>query len=61
MADSTTKAEYVAASEASKEAIWLKKFLMDLEVIPNADRPITLYCDNSGAATQSKGPRYHKK
>ena len=34
---------------------------MDLEVIPNADRPITFYCDNSGALAQSKEPRYHKK
>ena len=46
--DSTTEAEYVATSEAAKEAVWLKKFLMDLQVIPSADRPITLYCDNSG-------------
>ena len=51
----------MAAFEALKEAVWLKKFLMDLEVIPNADWPITLYCDNSGALAQSKEPRYHKK
>ena len=49
VADSITEAEYVAASEAAKEAVWLKKFLLDLQVIPSADRPITLYCDNSGA------------
>ena len=59
--DSTTEAEYVAASEAAKEAVWLKKFIMDLQVIPSAGRPITLYCDNSGAVAQSKEPRYHKK
>ena len=60
-ADSTTEAEYVAASEATKEAVWLKKFLLDLQVIPSADRPITLYCDISGAVAQSKEQRYHKK
>ena len=49
VADSTTKAEYVAAFEAAKEVVWLKKFLLDLQVIPSADRPITLYCDNSGS------------
>ena len=61
VADSTTEVEYVAASEAAKEVVWLKKFLLDLQVIPSADRPITLYCDNSGAVAQSKEPRYHKK
>ena len=61
VADSTTEAEYVAASEAAKEAVWLKKFLLDLHVIPSADRPITLCCDNSGAVAQSKEPRSHKK
>ena len=61
VADSTTEAEYVAASEVAKEALWLKKFLLDLQVILSADRPITLYCDNSGAVAQSKEPRYHKK
>ena len=48
VADSTTEAEYVAAFEAAKEAVWLKNFLMDLQVISSADRPITLYYDNSG-------------
>ena len=30
IADSTMEAEYVAACEAAKEAIWLRKFLSDL-------------------------------
>ena len=33
-ADSTIEAEYIAASDAAKEAIWLKKFITDLGVIP---------------------------
>ena len=61
VADSTNEAEYVAAFEAAKEAVWLKKFLLDLQVILSVDRPITFYCDNSGVVAQSKEPRYHKK
>ena len=34
--DSTMEAEYIAASEAAKEVVWLKNFLMDLEVVPTA-------------------------
>ena len=33
IANSTMEAEYVAACEAAKEAIWLKKFLSDLGVV----------------------------
>ena len=34
--DSTMEVEYIAASEAAKEAVWLKNFLLDLEVVPAA-------------------------
>ncbi|KAA0063766.1 gag/pol protein [Cucumis melo var. makuwa] len=60
IANSTMEAEYVAACEAAKEAVWLRKFLHDLEVVPNMNLPITLYCDNSGAVVNSKEPRTHK-
>ncbi|KAA0053196.1 gag/pol protein [Cucumis melo var. makuwa] len=53
IADSTMEAEYVAACEAAKEAVWLKKFLTDLEIVPNMHLSITLYCDNSGAVANS--------
>jgi len=55
------EAEYVAASEVAKEAVWLINFLLDLSVVPSAQSIITLYCDNSGAVTNSKEPRAHKK
>ena len=48
------EAEYIAASEAAKEAMWLKNFLIDLEVVPFERPAITLYCDNSGAVANSK-------
>ena len=59
--DSTMEAEYVAAFEAAKEAVWLKKFLFDLGVMRMEQVSITLFCDNSGAIAQSKDPRNHKK
>ncbi|KAL0559238.1 hypothetical protein IC582_003835 [Cucumis melo] len=61
IADSTMEAEYVATCEAAKEAVWLKKFLTDLEVVPNMHLSITLYCDNSGAVVNSREPRSHKR
>ena len=61
IADSTMEAEYVAACEAAKEAVWLKSFLKALEVVPETDKPMTLYCDNSGAVANTKEPRSHKR
>ena len=61
IADSTMEAEYIAAFEAAKEAVWLKNFLLDLEVVPSAQSAITLYCDNSGAVANAKEPRSHKR
>ncbi|RVW19632.1 Retrovirus-related Pol polyprotein from transposon TNT 1-94 [Vitis vinifera] len=56
VADSTMEAEYVAACEAAKEAVWLREFLKELEVVPNMHEPIRLYCDNSGAVANAKEP-----
>ncbi|KAA0067492.1 retrovirus-related pol polyprotein from transposon tnt 1-94 [Cucumis melo var. makuwa] len=61
IADTTMEAEYVAACETAKEEVWLRKFLHDLQVIPNMNLPITLYCDNSGAIANSKETRSHKR
>ena len=49
--DSTMEAEYVVASEAAKEAVMLKKFLMELGVIVKVVDPMILCCDNSGVVT----------
>ena len=59
--DSTMEDEYVAACEAAKEAVWLKKFLSDLGVMRIKQVPITLFCNNSGVVAQSKDPWNHKK
>ncbi|KAJ9542704.1 hypothetical protein OSB04_029210 [Centaurea solstitialis] len=61
IADSTTEAEYIAASDATKEAVWLRNFLSDLRVVASISRPIDIFCDNSGAVAQAKEPREHHK
>jgi len=61
VADSTTEAEYIAASEAAKEGVWIRKFLIEFGVFPSASSPLDLNCDNSGAIAQAKEPRNHQK
>ncbi|KAK8533071.1 hypothetical protein V6N12_076352 [Hibiscus sabdariffa] len=59
VADSTTKAEYVSASEATKEDVWIKEFILELRVVPSILDAVGLYCDNNGAIAQAKEPRSH--
>ena len=59
--DSTMKVEYVAPYEATKEAVWLRNFLLDPEEVPLVQSLITLYCDNSEVVATSKEPRTHKR
>ena len=61
IANSSMEVEYVTACEATKEVVWLKKFLSDLGVVRMKQVPITLFCNNSGVVAQSKDPRNHKK
>ena len=61
VADSTTESEYIAASDAAKEAVWIKKFITELGVVPSIVDPIELYCDNNGAIAQAKEPRSHQR
>ena len=61
VAGSTCEAEYMAASEAAHEAIWVKEFITDLGVVPSALNPMTLFCDNTGAIALAKEPRFHKR
>ena len=61
VADSTMEAEYIAANDAAKEAVWMRKFLLELEVVPTIKDPVPLYCDNNAAIALTKEPRsYHK-
>ncbi|XP_052484849.1 secreted RxLR effector protein 161-like [Gossypium raimondii] len=47
--DSTTEDEHIATSEAAKEVVWIKKFIVELEVVPSISDAIKLRCDNNRA------------
>ncbi|KAL0405849.1 UNVERIFIED_CONTAM: hypothetical protein Slati_3898800, partial [Sesamum latifolium] len=59
--DSTTEAEYIAALEAAKEAVWMKNYIQELGVVPNIAEPVVIFCDNNGAIAQAREPRSHHR
>nr|GEW56939.1 hypothetical protein [Tanacetum cinerariifolium] len=46
-ATSSAEAEYIAALDASKKAVWVRKFISGLSVVPTIEEPISMYCDNT--------------
>ncbi|KAL0373285.1 UNVERIFIED_CONTAM: Retrovirus-related Pol polyprotein from transposon TNT 1-94 [Sesamum radiatum] len=54
-ADSTTEAEYIAASEATKDAVWMKNYIQELGVVLSIAEPVVIFCDNNGAITEMVG------
>nr|GEY07947.1 putative retrotransposon protein [Tanacetum cinerariifolium] len=56
----SAQAEYVAASEAAIEAVWIRKFVGDLGVMPSINKPINMYCDNSAAIIFANEPAMMK-
>ncbi|KAL4353493.1 hypothetical protein GQ457_06G012020 [Hibiscus cannabinus] len=61
VADSAIKVEYIAASEATKEIVWIKKFIFELRVITTIADVVELHCDNNEAFMQVKEPRSHQR
>ena len=55
------EAKYVASCEATKEVVWLKKFLHDFGIVRMGQVLITLFCYNSGVVAQSKESQGKKK
>ena len=43
VAGSTCEAEYINASEAANEGVWMKEFISDLGVIPSASGPMNFF------------------
>ena len=59
VAQSSMESEYIAACEASNEAHWLKKFVIEFGVFPSCTDPVGIFCDNTGAIANAKEPRTH--
>nr|GEW62220.1 hypothetical protein [Tanacetum cinerariifolium] len=59
-ATSSTYAEYIAAFDASKEAVWIQKVIFGLGVVLIIEEPISMYCDNTGAIAIEKDHRVTK-
>lgn len=55
---STTESEYMAASEAAKEILWLRQFLCDIK---EPQGLINLYVDNQSAIKLINNPVFHRK
>lgn len=59
--DSIIKAEYVATSDATKEVVQTKKFIVELGVVLDTESSIPLFYNNNGAIAQAKKPKSHQK
>lgn len=56
---SSTEAEYMSMSNASKEAIYLRRLLQELGFLENES--VTLHVDNQGALKLAVNPVYHNR
>ncbi|KAK1619383.1 hypothetical protein QYE76_024900 [Lolium multiflorum] len=52
--------EYIAASRLH-QAVWMKRFIVELGVVPSALDPLIIYRDNMGAIANAQEPRSHKR
>ncbi|GJV99322.1 hypothetical protein Tco_1554574 [Tanacetum coccineum] len=57
---SATESEYIAASEAAMEAIWIRKFISGLGIVPTINEPLNMYCNNSAAFHYANEPRVQR-
>jgi len=58
VAFSTTEVEYIAATEACKEMLWMQRFLREIGI--KQDKYV-LYCDSQSAIHLAKNPAFHSK
>jgi hypothetical protein len=72
VAGSSTEAEYIAASEASREALWLRSLLHELNLTPSSPTSVhsggsfdegatPIFCNNTGAITLAFDQAFHTR
>lgn len=54
---SSAEAEYISASSAACEAVWLRRILSNLQ--QEQVSPTTIFCDNMSAIAMTKNPVFH--
>ncbi|GKF92595.1 hypothetical protein Tco_0279314 [Tanacetum coccineum] len=57
---SATESEYIAASEAAMKAVWIRKFISGLGIVPTINEPLNMYYDNSAAVHYANEPGVQK-
>jgi hypothetical protein len=57
---STTEAEYMANTQATKEAIWITKLMTDLGYMEEKIMMV-IRCDNQGVISLTKNPTQHAR
>lgn len=57
-AQSTTEADYIAATDAAKEAMWLRHLVQELGV---KQTEVPLFGDNQSALALSRNPEFHAR
>lgn len=61
IATSSTEAEYVAYSLAGKEALWLRRLLLELHCSTSDIHTVLLYGDNQPALALTLNPEHHSR
>lgn len=58
----TCEAEYIGQTNATKEAIWLRRLLNEIRPeTANEPQATIIYCDNQGAIALAKNPQFHAR
>ena len=56
---STMESEYIAASDSSREAVWLRRLTAQIGAVQKS--PTNLYCDNKSAIAITHNPEHHSR